>query len=423
MVVGRQVLGGAGFKAPGEKLNIAGIGVGGMGFANLKECEGENIVALCDVDDAYAAKAFARYPKARRHRDFRRMLEVQKDIDAVVIATPDHTHAVIALAAMSLGKHVYVQKPLARTIGETRLLSAAARRFKVATQMGNQGHSMEGIRLIKEWIDAGAIGPVREVHCWTDRPMGWWPQGVERPRETPDPPATLDWDLWLGPAPARPYHPAYHPFKWRGWWDFGTGALGDMGCHLFDAPFWALDLGHPTSVEATSTPVNGETAPLGSMVHYRFPARGVHPPVTLTWYEGGLRPPRPVELEDDRPLGSKNGGLLLVGDTGKIMASEENARNPRLLPETAMTAFRQPPRTIPRIHGSHEQDWIRACKGGPPAGSNFDYAAPLTELVLLGNLALRTGKKLYWDGPNLRVTNVPEANAFVRAEARAGWGL
>jgi len=421
--VPRHLLGGAGYTPPSEKLNIAGVGIGGMGASNLRACEKENIVALCDVDDAYAAKTFQKYPSAKKHRDFRRMLETQKDIDAVIVATPDHTHAVVAMTAMSLGKHVYVQKPLTHSIEEARALTEAARKYKVATQMGNQGHSFEGIRLICEWIWDGAIGTVRHVHCWTDRPAGWWPQGVDRPKDTPPAPSTLDWDLWLGPAAERPYHPAYLPFKWRGWWDFGTGALGDMGCHIFDAPFWALKLGHPATVEASFTPVNAETGPLASLIHYTFPERDGRPPVQLTWYDGGLRPHRPPDLEDGRPLGNKNGGVLFVGDKGTIMASDENAKDPQLIPETRMKEYKQPPKSIPRIDGSHEEDWIRASKGGPAAGSSFDYSGPLTEVVLLGNLAIRTGQKLYWDSAAMKVSNVPDASRYIRLEYRKGWSL
>jgi len=422
MIVPRHVLGGASYTAPSDKLNIAGIGVGGRGREVVRQCKSENIVALCDVDEKYAAKTFREFPNAKRYKDFRVMLEKQKDIDAVIVATPDHTHAVISMTAIKMGKHVYCEKPLTHTIYEARKLTEAAREAKVATQMGTQGHSQEGIRLICEWIADGAIGPVREVHAWTDRPMGWWPQGVDRPTDTPPTPDTLDWDLWLGPAPERPYHPAYHPFAWRGWWDFGTGALGDMGCHIFDAPFWALKLGHPMSVDASSTEVNSETAPLASIIHYQFPARGDMPPVKLTWYDGGLKPARPDELEDGRPMGNKNGGVLLVGDNGTIMAKDENAQDPQLIPRSRMEAYKQPEKTIPRSIG-HYQEWIEACKGGKPAGANFDYAGPLTEVVLLGNVALRAGTKLYWDAPNMRITNVPEANQFLRTEYRKGWTL
>jgi len=405
-----------------DKLNIAGIGIGGRGRSNLKDLAGENIVALCDVDDEYAAKTFALYPKAKRYKDYRVMLEQQKDIDAVMVATPDHTHAIISMAAIKLGKHVYCEKPLTRTLFEARKLAEAAREMKVATQMGIQGHSHEGIRRISEWIQAGAIGSVSEVHIWTDRPKGWWPQGVDRPQDTPAVPATLDWDLWLGPAPSRPYNPAYHPFAWRGWWDFGCGAFGDMGCHLMDAPYWALDLGYPTVVEASSTAVNSETAPLASMVHYYFPARGKRAPVKLTWYDGGLLPPRPEELPDDEPMGNENGGVIFVGDKGKILASDENAKTPRLLPVSLANEFEKLEKTLPRSPG-HHAEFIAACKGGQPAGAHFDYSGPLTENVLLGNLAIRVGKKLLWDGQNLKCTNVPEANDLIQSAYREGWSL
>ncbi|MDH4240032.1 MAG: Gfo/Idh/MocA family oxidoreductase, partial [Phycisphaerae bacterium] len=294
-IVPRHVLGGANNVAPSGKLNIAAIGSGGMGGGNINACRGENIVALCDVDDERAKDTYKRFPNAKKWKDFREMLDKQKDIDAVIVATPDHTHAVAAMAAMRRGKHVYVQKPLTRTVFEARTLTEAARKYKVATQMGNQGHSGEGVRLICEWIWDGAIGPVREVNAWTNRPI--WPQGIDRPGDTPKVPDTLDWDLWLGPAPNRPYHPAYLPFAWRGWWDFGCGALGDMACHLLDPVFSALKLGYPDSVEACATKVNNETFPLASIVRYEFPARGDMPPVKLNWYDGGMKPPRPAELE------------------------------------------------------------------------------------------------------------------------------
>ncbi len=408
--------------SPNEKLNIAGVGIGGQGRRDIYQCKSENIVALCDVDEKYAAKTFDAFPKAKRYKDFRVMLDKQKDIDAVMVATPDHSHAIIAMTAIKMGKHVFCEKPLTHTIYEARKLTEAAREAKVATQMGTQGHSHEGIRLICEWIWDGAIGPVREVHTWTDRPAGWWAQGVDRPKDTPPIPATLDWDLWLGPAPYRPYHPAYVPFKWRGWWDFGTGALGDMACHIMDAPFWALNLGYPMSVEASSTEVNAETAPLASMINYYFPARGDMPPVKLTWYDGGLKPPRPKELEEGRRMGNQNGGVLFVGDKGTIMAADENAQDPRLIPESKMKAYERPEESIPRSIG-HYKEWIEACKGGRPAGANFDYAGPLTEVVLLGNLAIRTGQKLKWDGPNMNCTNVPEANEYRHVQYREGWTL
>jgi predicted dehydrogenase len=369
-----------------ETVNIAGVGIGGRGRSNLKElaAAGANIVALCDVDSELAAKTFAAYPKATQYKDYRVMLEKEKGIDAIMVATPDHMHAIISMAAIKLGKGVYCEKPLTRTIFESRKLTEAAREMKVPTQMGIQGLSYEGIRQITEWINAGAIGKVTEVHIWTDRPKGWWPQGVERPKDTPAVPANLDWDLFLGCAPNRPYNPAYHPFAWRGWWDFGCGSFGDMGCHLMDAPYYALELGYPTIVEASSTAVGEaakETAPLAAMVHYYFPARGDKPPVKLTWYDGGLLPPRPEELPDGEPMGNENGGVIFVGDKGKILASDENAKNPRLLPVQLAKEFPTPAKTIPRSPG-HHKEFVEACKGGEPSKANFDYSGPLTENVL-----------------------------------------
>lgn len=446
-IVPRHILGGAGHTPPSEKLDVAAVGIGGMGRYNInnvaglrfdenqkpdyEHMDGENIVALCDVDDEYAAETFKLYPKARKYRDYRKMLEEQKDIDAVVIATPDHTHAVIAMAAMQMGKHVYCQKPLTHSVYEARKLTEAAREYKVATQMGNQGHSGEGIRLICEWIWDGAIGPVREVHCWTDRPV--WPQGIDRPKDMPPVPATLDWDLWLGPASYRPYNPCYTPFSWRAWKDFGTGALGDMACHIMDPAFWSLKLGYPSSVEACHSDEvremwtkvdNKETYPRASIVRYKFGARGDMPPVELIWYDGGMLPSRPEELEEGRELPS--GGSMFVGDKGKIMC-EGNGVSPRLIPEDRMKEYNCPPKTIPRIDGgveSHEKNWVAACKGGEPACSNFDYAGPLSETVLLGNLAvLNPGKILNWDGQNMKVTNVQEANEYVCRQYREGWTL
>ncbi len=422
-IVPRFVLGGEGTKPPSEKLNIAGIGVGGMGKNNVKNCEGENIVALCDVDWDFAAPVLDSYPGARKYKDFRVMLEKEKGIDAVIVATPDHSHAVAAMTAIKMGKHVYVQKPLTWSIAEARALTKAAKEAKVATQMGNQGQSSENIRLVVEWIRAGAIGGVREVHLWTNRPGGeWaWPQAVPRPKDTPAVPADLDWDLWLGPAPQRPYNPAYLPSKWRGWRDFGTGPLGDMGCHIFNQPVWALELGHPTSVEACTTALlhsaeaNAETYPLASIVTYQFPAKGERGAVKLVWYDGGLKPPRPDELEEGRKM-PEDTGVMFVGDKGIMLEG-------RLIPESKMMEYQRPPKKIPRINGTHEQNWIKACKGGLAATSNFDFAGPLTEIVLLGTIAVRTGQKLYWDGENMKITNSPEANELVQRECRDGWAL
>lgn len=424
-VVPSHVLGLNGATPPSEKLNIAGIGVGGQGGSDLNSLKSQNIVALCDVDWAHAAGTFKRFPDAKRHKDFRKMLEEQKDIDAVIVATPDHVHAAASIMAIKLGKHVYCEKPLTHFVFEARKVAEAARAHKVATQMGNQGQASEETRRLCELVSAGAIGPVREAHIWTDRPSNglfneYWPQGVERPKDTPSVPSTLDWDLWLGPAPQRSYHPAYLPFKWRGWWDFGTGALGDIGCHACDPVFRALKLAHPISVQASSTRVNKETFPLASMVTYEFPARGDMPSLKLVWYDGGLRPPRPDELPEGQLMGDN--GRMLVGDRGKILGN-------RVLPESRRKEMGEPPKTLPRSPG-HHQEWIDACKGGKPAGSNFDWAGPLAEVVLLGNVALRlqlreelTRAKLLWDPANLRITNVPEANEFLRGQYREGWVL
>ncbi|MBL7153359.1 MAG: Gfo/Idh/MocA family oxidoreductase [Phycisphaerae bacterium] len=422
-IVPRQVLGGPGNRPPSEKLNIAGIGVGGQGASNLQQLESQNIVALCDVDQRHAAGTFKRYPKAKKFRDFRRMLEKQKDIDAVMVATPDHVHAIATITAIKMGKHVYCEKPLTHTVYEARKVAQAASEHKVATQMGIQGHSGEGIRLLREWIADGAIGEVREVHSWTDRPKGWWPQGVGRPKETPPVPPTLDWDLWLGPAPYRPYNPAYVPFKWRGWWDFGTGPLGDMGIHNSSPIFWALNLGYPTSVEPISQEgCNEETGPTKSIVRYEFPARENMPPVTLMWYDGGNMPPRPEELEEDRRLGDNDGGSLFIGEKGKILAPGWCAASPRIIPEDKMKEYKQPPKRIPRSPG-HHAEWIEACKTGKPTTANFDFAGRLTEVMLAGNIAVRAGEKIYWDGPNMVCTNVPEANRYVHCRYRKGWKL
>ncbi|HOV73688.1 MAG TPA: Gfo/Idh/MocA family oxidoreductase [Candidatus Hydrogenedentes bacterium] len=421
-----------GVLSPNEKLNIAAVGVGGMGGANLKACAAENIVALCDVDDAYAANTFAAYPQARRYKDFRKMFDAEaNNIDAVIIATPDHTHAVIAMAAMRLGKHVYCQKPLAHSLYEVRRLTETARECKVQTQMGNQGHSSDEIRRVKEWIADGAIGPVREVHAWSDRPVGGDPWStfpiMKRPADTPAVPESLDWDLWLGPSPYRPYHPIYHPMQWRGWYAFGTGALGDMGCHILDPAFWALDLRHPTSVEATTThwekEVSDETYPRACIVRYEFPARGKMPPVRLTWYDGRLKPPFPRDFDPRQRFDSN--GALLVGDKGTILHGSHGAGNPLLLPKKLRQSYKQPEETIPRVKGeAHEHDWIRACKDGKPASSSFEYGGALTEMVLLGVLAMRLpDRRLLWDGAAMRFTNDAEANAFINPPYRDGWTL
>jgi predicted dehydrogenase len=417
-VVPAYAVSGLGHTSPSDKLNIAGVGVGGIGRRDLRKITGQNIVALCDVDWDYSARTFKDYPRAEKYKDYRVMLEKQKDIDAVLIATPDHTHAVIGSAAMRAGKHVFIQKPLAHSVYETRRLAEMARQYKVATQMGNQGNSGESIRRICEWIWDGAIGEIREVHAWTNRPI--WPQGLERPAESMKVPKTLNWDLWLGPAPFRPYHSAYVPWNWRAWWDFGTGALGDMGCHILDPVFKALKLRYPVSVQGSSSEVNTESAPVASRVKYEFPAREnlprlAMPAVNLYWYDGGLKPDRPDDLEDDVPMGDLDGGNLFIGSKGKLVTGLFG-ENPILIPTQKYEDYTPPAKTITRITDNidgHWNDWVRACKESPEnrmeASSNFEYAGPLSESVVMGNLAIRLqglDKKLEWDGVNMRVTNI-----------------
>lgn len=418
--------------SPNERLNIAAIGVGGMGGANINACSTENIVALCDVDDARAGETFKAFPNASRYRDFRVMLDKEhQNIDAVIVATPDHTHAVAAMAVMGAGKHLYCQKPLAHSLYEVRKLTETARETGVQTQMGNQGHSSNAIRRLREWVQAGAIGAVREVHAWSDRPVGGDPWSdfpiMKRPSETPPVPDTLDWSLWLGPAKERPYHPIYCPLTWRGFWDFGTGPLGDMGCHILDPAFWALDLGQPTSVEATTThyepEVSAETFPRASIIRYEFPARGAMPPVKLTWYDGRLKPPIPADFEPGRKLDSN--GAIFIGENGTVVHGSHGAGSLKFLPEEKFRDYEGPAESIPRVENeAHEQDWVRACKDGKPASSSFEYGGALTEMVLLGVLAMRVkDHKLEWDGANLRVTNDDEANALVNPPYREGWSL
>ena len=406
--------------APDKKLNIACIGCGGQGGQDVSGIGHENIVALCDVDIVRAAGALKSHPDAKKYTDYRKMLkELDEQIDAVTVSTPDHTHFPAAMMAIEMGKHVFVQKPLGHTVWEARELTLAARKHGVMTQMGNQGHAGEGTRLVREWVQAGLIGQVREVHAWSDHHgKGAQKSLDQRPAETPPVPDTLDWNLWLGVAPERPYHPIYVPFNWRGWWDFGSCALGDMGCHVLDAPFWALDLKSPTSVEAQTAEVFTETGPAWSIITWQFPARGNMPPVKVMWYDGKKQPPRPQELEDARKLGGH--GMLVIGDKGTIYDPGAYCQSPRLIPETKMQEAipNLPPKTIPRIKGSHYGEWIQACKGGPKPGSNFDHSGPLTEMVQLGNIAIRTGKKLEWDGANLTCTNMPEANKHLKKDYR-----
>jgi predicted dehydrogenase len=403
--------------AANEKLDIAIIGAGGRGGDNLRAVSTENIVALCDVDEQRAADSFQRFPQVPKYHDFRRMLEERANsIDAVVVSTPDHTHAVAAVRAMQLGKHVYCEKPLTYSVEEARVMRETAARYGVATQMGNQGTASEGFRRGVEIVQAGTLGAVREVHIWTNRPV--WPQGLDRPAETPPVPPHLQWDLWLGPAPERPYHPAYLPFNWRGWCDFGTGALGDMGCHTANLPFMALQLGLPQTVEAESSGVNAETFPRWSIIRQEFPARGDLPPVRLTWYDGGQKPPAELLLGQ----AMSESGCLLIGDRGTLFSPGDYGGEFKLLPEDRFADYEGPEPTLPRSPG-HHQEWIRACKGGPPAMSHFEYAAVLTEMLLLGNVALRLGQKITWDAAEMKAVNCPEADRYLRRTYRQGWEL
>jgi len=490
MIVPRRVLGGTGYEAPSDTINFALIGCGGQGKSDAVELVigGQNLVALVDVDFGFVDREVAlrtktadgkpvesmiklqeAYGKAKRYADFRKMLEQQKDIDAIVVATPDHTHAVIARAAMEMGKHAYVEKPLTYSVSEARILRETAKKMKVVTQMGNMGHSSEGAALINEWIQAGVIGPVREVHVWTNRPI--WPQGVPRPSKPPvlaegasptvsgfgspwtsrtvnttlatamvgdyPAPAGLDWDLFLGPAPEVPYHPIYHPFNWRGWSDWGTGAIGDMAAHLIDHPYWALGLTYPTSVEATSTPWGTDSAnmpvsyPLATQIVYKFPARGSQPPVTITWNDGGLMPARPDQLPENVPI-ERGGGVIFIGDKG-ILTHGTYGANPKVYPESLMEVAAKVPKTYPRVDSTpgpnpqakHRMNWANAIKGKDKATCPFEYAGRLVETMLLGVVAMRTGqgKRIYYDGEAGKITNIPEANQYLQREYRKGWSL
>jgi len=479
--VPRHVLGGPRHIAPSDRVNIAGVGVGGMGRANMQALSSQNLVAMCDVDWSFVDSRFAdidkqlqtanqrvteatdaaakdralqnvkawtdlqkQIPKTKRYTDYREMLAKQKNIDAVVIATPDHTHALIALAAMDLGKHVYVQKPLAWSVEECRRLAKRAIETKLQTQMGNQGHSSDDARLVNEYIQSGAIGTVTEVHVWTNRPLAYWPQGIPRPAPLPAnaqdlpwnmngvfareagsfgsyaPPDKLAWDLFLGPSRFIEYHPIYHPFNWRGWTDWGVGAIGDMGAHLIDSSFWSLDLDYPTSIETTSTPYNHDTYPMACTTYYEFPAKGARPAVKMTWYDGGLTPPKPVEIGDEEL--NKGGGVLYIGTKGKLM-HDTYGFNPRLLPKSLHESVGKPAETYARIKTSHEMNWIDAIRGTQKTTSPFEYSGRLTEIMLLGVAALNAGKKIQYDGANMRITNVPDSDALLKRKYRSGWEL
>lgn len=421
-IVPRRVLGGPGYRAPSDTLNVACIGIGGMGTNDVRGMSDENIYALCDVDDNRGAGSFNAFPQAKRYRDFRVMLDREADnIDAVTVSTPDHNHTVAAMRALGMGKHVYCQKPLTRTIWEARQMESAARDAGVATQMGNQGHSWEGTRQIREWVEAGWIGTVREIQYWTNRPI--WPQALERPLESYHVPHHLDWDLWLGSAPERPYHPAYAPFNWRGWWDYGTGALGDIACHAMDAAFWALELRYPTRIEPESTPLFAETAPASSRIVYHFPARGNHPGIKVVWRDGNLTPPRPADLSDAAQWPPGTSGQLWVGDEGTLFAGIYG-EDPRLMNEARHAELMAHPPDVkyPRTDGVYAE-WSAACKSGGKAGSDFaTHSGPLTEMVLLGNLAVRSAKVLEIDQNTGDVTNTAIPEEYIKPAYREGWG-
>jgi predicted dehydrogenase len=513
-IVPRHVLGGPGYVAPSDKVNVAIVGAGGQGMSNARAlvAGGQNVAVLCDIDFGFVDKQIAnqtrprpnapanaaqsdvgptlaeQYRSAKRYADVRVMLQKEKGLDGVVIATPDHFHAVAAVAAMQAGKAVYVQKPLTWSVHEARTLAAVAKRTGVVTQMGNQGHSFDGTRQMVEWIRAGLVGPVKEVHVWTNRPI--WPQGIPRPTtealytpprpnaNTPGatggqrasagggmaqaasnvaaggappidwsardtqrtfatlmasglsaPPPGVNWDIFIGPSQMVQYHPIYHPFNWRGWTDWGMGALGDMGAHLIDQPFWALDLGLPTSIEATSSPfgldvdASPATYPQAMTVHYEFAARGEMPPVKMSWYDGGLMPPRPEYLPDDVVL-DRSGGGIFVGTKGIILYATYG-NNPRLYPATLTEEAAKIPQSVPRIAVSHEINWANAIMKKAEPSSDMAYAAKLTETMLLGIVALRTGQgvKIDYDAANMRVTNNADANQYLQREYRAGWSL
>ena len=424
-IVPRHVLGGAGVTAPSGKLNIAIIGVGGRGGASVGGCGRENIVALCDADTNRAGGAFEKHPGAKRYQDFRQMLdEMDNRIDAVAVCTPDHTHAVACMDAIRRGKHVFCEKPLAHSIYEIRELVKAARKHKVVTQLGNQGHSSNSIRLFCEWIWDGAIGDVTEVHaacganhCKIDR--------LSKRSEKHDIPPELDWDLWLGPAKHRSYNPMYHPGQWRGWMPFGSGTIGDWVCHVVDPVFWALDLGSPTTIQAEADDYDpkkhGDTFPSGSVITFQFPAKGKRGPVKLLWHSGRREIPRPDDLDPGRKV--PRTGAIVIGTKGKIMHGSHGAGGVRIIPEAKMKAYKLPDETIPRVRG-HHQDWLQAIKNGGKPGSNFDYGGPLTELARLGIIAMqRLGEKLEWDSENTRFTNCNEANELINPPSRKGWAL
>lgn len=450
-IVPRHVLGGPGYIAPSDRLNIAGIGAGGKGASDLAEFAKSpkvNIVAMCDVDEAQAAGSVKRFSKAKFYYDYREMLEKEKNnIDAVSVSTPDHTHAVATLAAMELGKHVYVQKPLTHDIYEARMLTEAAKKYKVVTQMGNQGGSGDGVRSMREWYDAKLIGKVTKVYAWTNRPV--WPQGLAKPGGTHTVPSTMKWDLWIGPSKYEDFNPAYHPFNWRGWWAFGTGALGDMACHIMDPIYRILPILYPNEVECSlPNQFTGawteagyiDSCPPASIIHLNYPRTDGKGEIKVTWMDGGLLPQRPAELLPDEEMGNWDGGVIFEGTKGKMMCDCYGG-NPRLLPTSRMKETKLPKQKLKRVPEGHYVQWVNACiagYGNAETSSPFEYAGPFTESILMGNLAIRswmiknpklTGwgdkylgrKKLLWDAQNMKITNFDEANQFVKREYRTGW--
>lgn len=418
MVVPRHVLGGPGYQPPSDTLNIAAVGVGGMGGANLNAVTSENVVALCDIDWEYSSETFENFPDADRYRDYRVMFEERSDIDAIIVATPDHTHAPIADRAMRLGHHVYVQKPLTATAEGARSLGRIANETGVVAQMGNQGRSGDGGRRTNELLRAGVIGTVQHVHVWTNRPI--WPQGIDRPEAPESLPEELPWDLFLGPAPYVQYHSAYHPFSWRGWVNLGTGSLGDMGAHLLDHAIWALELGYPSRVECSSTPFNEGSYPSATMVHYTFP-RDDETDLPLTWYDGGLTPPLSQYLPADAERNSSM--VLYVGERG-VLVHDTYGQNPRVFPSAQQEAAAEVPQTIRRIDTSHEMNWVNACKGQTEPASPFEAAVPVTETMLLGVAALwsEDGTAVY-DAEEGTVLNDETANQRMQYSGRGSWAL
>ena len=446
-IVPRHVLG-RGFIAPSDKLQIAAIGAGGKGGDDIRNFYSSgkvDIAYLCDVDDRQSAKSRQTFPKAKYYKDFREMLEKEhKHIDACNVSTPDNCHAVAAMAVMQLGKHVYCQKPMTHDIYEARMLTEAAKRYKVVAQMGNQGSSGDGVRLMQEWYNAGLIGDATAIHVWTNRPV--WPQGGLKPTGHDEIPAELNWDLWQGPAEADDYHHEFLPFNWRGWWRYGTGALGDMGCHLIDPAFKTVGLGYPSEVECSMSTIyqvmwtpldHPDSCPVSSSVKMKFPGKPGKPDVALYWMDGGIQPERPDELDANDRMGGPDGGVIITGTKGKMMCGTYGAE-PTLLPKSRMSETANVPKTLPRVPEGHYHQWVNACIAGygkNELSSPFDYAGPLTETILMGNLALRSynlkdssgkypgRKKLLWDAANMKITNFDEANAFVKRNYRAGWTL